>query len=143
MPLDFGVTPDPPALVHKHVLRLIPEVDRDMVHLHFLPDGYNCHQDGLAIVVSSDVQDVDDSAHSRDLVKVSVYGPDHMMVRHYGRILYTALTQGMTGIGLGVSRSDSKFFGSGPSYQPTGFVSTMSLSVGIGKLFFQSPARTN
>ena len=138
---DFGVTPDPADLVHKHVLKLFPAADQNMVHLHFLPDGYNCHNDGVGVVVSSDVAQVDDSAHSRDLVKVSVYGPDHMMVRRLGRNLYTALTQGMTGVGLGVSRSDSQFFGSGPSFKPTGFVSTMSLSVGIGKLFFQPPAQ--
>ena len=138
---EFGLTPDPVVLVHKHVLKLFPEDDQDMVHLHFLPDGYNCHTDGVGVVVSSDVAQVDESAHSRDLVKISVYGPDHEMVRRTGRNLYTALTQGMTGVGLGVSRSSSRFFGSGPSYQPTGFVSTMSLSVGIGKLFFQSPAQ--
>ena len=134
---EFGVTPDPVAIVHRHVLKLFPEADQDMVHLHFLPDGYNCHTDGVGVVVSSDVAQVDESAHSRDLVKVSVYGPDHDQVRRLGRNLYTALTQEMTGVGLGVSRSASTFFGSGPSYQPTGFVSTMSLSVGIAKLFFQ------
>lgn len=138
---DFGVTPDPPARVHKHVLRLIPEADHDMVHLHFLPDGYNCHTDGMAVVVGGDTAEVDGVAHSRDLVKISVYGPDHKMVRRLGRNLYTALTQGMTGIGLGVSRSSSRFFGSGPSYQPTGFVSTMSLSVGIAKMFFTPSAQ--
>ena len=134
---DFGITPDPPALVHRHVLRLFEERDADLVHLHFLPDGYNCHQDGIAVVVQDDAAGVDETSHSRDLVRISVYGPDHDQVRRLGRNLYTALTQGMTGIGLGISRSDSRFFGSGPSYQPTGFVSTMSLSVGIGKMFFQ------
>lgn len=135
MRLDFGLTPDPPILVQRHVLRLFPEADADMVHLHFLPDGYNCHTDGVAVVVAADPQQEDETTHSRDLVRVSVYGPDHDQVRRLGRRLYTALTQGMSGIGLGVSRRRSTFFGSGPSYQPTGFVSTMSISVGIGKLF--------
>lgn len=140
---EFGVSPDPVALVHKHVLKLFPEEDQDIVHLHFLPDGYNCHNDGIGVVVSSDVAQVDESAHSRDLVKISVYGPDHEMVRRLGRNLYTALTQGMTGVGLGLSRSSSRFFGSGPSYQPTGFVLTMSLSVGIAKLFYQPSTSTH
>lgn len=135
MSLDFGLTPDPPLLVYRHVLRLFPESDADMVHLHFLPDGYNCHTDGVAVVVAADPQQEDETSYSRDLVRVSVYGPDHDQARRLGRRLYTALTQGMTGIGLGVSRRRSTFFGSGPSYQPTGFVSTMSVSVGIGKLF--------
>ena len=137
MSLEIGLAPDPVALVHRHVAKLLPVADADMLHRHFLPDGYNCHTDGVGVVVSGDVAQVDESAHSRDLVKISVYGPDHEMVRRMGRNLYTALTQGMTGVGLGVSRSSSRFFGSGPSYQPTGFVSTMSLSVGIAKLFFQ------
>lgn len=135
MSRDFGLTPDPPVLVHRHVLKLFPEGDADMVHLHFLPDGYNCHTDGVAVVVAADPQQEDETSYSRDLVRVSVYGPDHTQARNLGRRLYTALTQGMTGIGLGVSRRQSNFFGSGPSYQPTGFVSTMSVSVGIGKLF--------
>lgn len=139
MSLDFGLTPDPPILVYRHVLKLFPE-DGDMVHLHFLPDGYNAAEDGFAVVVAGDPQQVDEPAYSRDLVRVSVYGPgrnheDHDQVRRLGRRMYTALTQGMTGVGLGVSRKRSTFFGSGPSYQPTGFVSTMSISVGIGKLF--------
>lgn len=138
---DFGITPDPPALVYKHVAKLFSEDDADMLHLHYLPDGYNCHTDGMAVVVGGDTAEVDGAAHSRDLVKISVYGPDHQMVRRLGRNLYTALTQGMTGIGLGVSRSGSRFFGSGPSYQPTGFVSTMSLSVGIAKMFFTPSAQ--
>ena len=138
---DFGITPDPPALVYKHVVKLFSEEDADMLHLHFLPDGYNCHTDGMAVVVGGDTAEVDGVAHARDLVKISVYGPDHKMVRRLGRNLYTALAQGMTGIGLGVSRSGSRFFGSGPSYQPTGFVSTMSLSVGIAKMFFTPSAQ--
>lgn len=132
---DIGLTPDPPSIVYRHLLKLFPEEDTDLVHQHFLPDGYNCHTDGVAVVVGSDVQQVDESSYSRDLVKVTVYGPDHTMVRRLGRDIYTALTQGMTGIGLGVDRKASTFFGSGPSYQPTGFVSTMSVSVGTGRLF--------
>ena len=135
MRLDFGLTPDPPILVHRHVLRLFPERDADMVHLHHLPDGYNATKDGVAVVVAGDPQQEDETAYSRDLVRVSVYSSDHEQARNLGRRLYTALTQGMSGIGLGVDRRRSTFFGSGPSYQPTGFVSTMSVSVGIGKLF--------
>lgn len=135
MSLEIGFAPDPPRLVHREVLKLIPEADADMVHLFFLPDGYNCHNHGVAVVVAEDVNQDDDTAHSRDLVKVSVYGPDHDLVRRLGRGLYTALTGGVTSVGLGVSRSKSRFFGSGPSFQPTGFVSTMSISVGISKLF--------
>lgn len=135
MSLDIGFTPDPVPLVFRHVSKLFPESDADMLHEHHLPDGYNCHAHGVAVVIAEDVVQDDDTAHERDLVRVSVYGPDHMLVRRLGKNLYTALTQGVTGIGLGVSRSRSTFFGSGPSYEPTGFVSTMSLSVGIGKLF--------
>lgn len=134
-PVDFGLTPDPPAIVYRHVLKLFPEADADMIHLQFLPDGYNCHDHGLAVVVADDVAQDEETAYSRDLVRISVYGPDHTQVRNLGRRLYTAVTQGMTGIGLGVSRSRSSFFGSGPSFTPTGFVATMSVSVGIGKLF--------
>lgn len=135
MSLEIGFTPDPPRLVHKQVLNLFPEVDADMIHLFFLPDGYNCHTDGIAVVVGEDVNQVDETAHTRDLVKVTVYGPDHDMVRRLGRSLYISLTGGVASVGLGVSRAKSRFFGSGPSYKPTGFVSTMSISVGIGKLF--------
>lgn len=135
MSRELGIVADPPRLVHRQVLNLIPERDADMVHLFFLPDGYNCHTHGIAVVVAEDVNQDDDTAHSRDLVKVSVYGPDHDLVRRLGRALYTSLTGGVTSVGLGVSRSKSRFFGSGPSFQPTGFVSTMSISVGISKLF--------
>lgn len=135
MSLEIGLAPDPVALVHRHVAKLLPAADADMLHLHFLPDGYNCHTSGIAIVVADDVQQADDTAHTRELVRVSVYGPEHMQVRRLGRNLYTALTTGITGIGLGVSKSRSTFFGSGPSHKPTGFVSTMSISVGIGKIF--------
>lgn len=134
MSLDVGVTPDLPRIVHTHVLKLLPEDAQDMVHLYALPDGYNCDTDGMAIVVDDDVAQVDETTYTRDLVRISVYGPTHDRVRSLGRRIYTALTQGLTGVGLGVSRSRSRFFGSGPSYQPTGFVSTMSLSVGIGKI---------
>lgn len=131
---DFGYTPDLVALVHTHVLRCFREEDADMVHQHFLPDGYNCHTDGVAVVVAEDTMDVDDTSYSRDTVRISIYGPDYALVRTMGRRLWTAMTQGMTGIGLGVLRSQSTFYGAGPSFQPTGFVSTMSLSVGIAKL---------
>lgn len=135
MSLDIGIAPDPVAVLYRHVLRLFPDADHDMIHLHHLPDGYNCHTHGLAVVVLEDVAMVDDTAHSRDLVKVNVFGPEHALVRRLGRNLYMALTQGMTGVGLGVSRSKSRFFGSAPSHKPTGFVATMSISVGVSKLF--------
>lgn len=135
MEVNFGVTPDPPRVVHRHVLRLFDERDHDMVHFLNLPDGYNAHKDGVAVVVTEDVSQDDESAHARDLVRVSVYGPAHGQVRKLGRNLYTSLTQGVTGAGLGVDRARSSFFGSGPSYQPTGFVSTMSISVGFGRIF--------
>lgn len=137
MSRDVGFAPDPVALVLRHVSALFDEGDQDMLYQHYLPDGYNCRSHGVAVVVAEDVQQVDGAAHTRDLVRVSVYGPDHAMVRQLGKNLYTALTQGVTGVGLGVSRSRSTFFGSGPSFQPTGFVSTMSVSVGIGRLFAQ------
>lgn len=135
MPADIGIAPDATQVLYRHVLRLFPEADRDMVHLHFLPDGYNCTTDGIAVVVADDPAQDDETTHVRDLVRVSVYGPSHDRVRKLGRDMHTALTSGLTGIGLGVSRSKSSFFGSGPSYQPTGFVSTMSISVGLVKLF--------
>jgi len=131
---DVGITPDLVQLVYHHVLRLFPAEDADMVHKIALPDGYNAATDGLAIVVADDVTQVDETTHTRELVRISVYGPDREGIRALGRRLYTAMTQGITGIGLGVSRSKSTFFGTGPSYQPTGFVSTMSISVGVGKL---------
>lgn len=132
---DIGLTPDPVILVRKQVQNLFSADDADMIHDHFLPDGYNCDKHGLAVVIADDAGQEDGVAHVRDLVRVSVYGPDHMMVRKLGRNIYTALTQGITSVGLGVSRTQSTFFGSGPSYQPTGFVSTMSVSVGIGRFF--------
>lgn len=135
MSLSAGFTPDPVVVTFRHVSRLFPDVDQDMLHQYQLPDGYNCHKDGIAVVVAEDTRQADGAAHTRDLVRVSVYGPDQQQVRALGRNLYTALTQGITGIGLGVSRRQSSFFGVGPSFQPTGFVSTMSVSVGIGRLF--------
>lgn len=132
---SVGLTPDPVVMVHRHVLRMFPDRDSDMVHLHFLPDGYNPAKSGVAVVIEGDTSQVDGVTHSRDLVKVNVFGPDHQQVRVLGRRLYTALTQGLSGIGLGVDRSRSQFFGSGPSYTPTGFVSTMSISVGAGRIF--------
>lgn len=134
MSSDIGIAPDPAAVVFRHMQRLYPQDYHDMLHLHALPDGYNCHTDGLAIVVDDDISQVDESSYSRDLVQINVFGPDRALVSKTGRVLYAALTQGASGIGLGVSRSKSKFFGVGPSYQPTGFVSTMSISVGIGKV---------
>lgn len=135
MPADIGIAPDATQILYRHVRRLFPEPDRDMVHLHFLPDGYNCTTDGIAVVVADDPAQDDETTHVRDLVRVSVYGPSHDRVRKLGRDMYTALTSGLTGVGLGVSRSKSSFFGSGPAYQPTGFVSTMSISVGLAKFF--------
>lgn len=132
---NIGFTPDPVQLVHRHVLRLFEDVDHDMVHFLNLPDGYNAMKHGIAVVVNEDVNQDDDTTYSRDLVRVSVYGPEHQMVRNLGRNIHTSLTQGLTGIGLGIDRGRSTFFGSGPSYQPTGFVSTMSISVGLHRVF--------
>lgn len=134
---NVGFTADPVRLVFNHVARLFPSEDSDMLHMLNLPDGYNCAKDGVAIVVSEDSQQTDGAAHSRNLVRISVYGADLAQVRSLGRSLYTAMTQGVTGIGLGVSRTRSMFFGAAPNFQPTGFVSTMSLSVGVGRLFAQ------
>lgn len=106
-----------------------------MVHFLNLPDRYNAMKHGIAVVVNEDVNQDDDTTYSRDLVRVSVYGPEHQMVRNIGRNIHTSLTQGLTGIGLGIDRRRSTFFGSGPSYQPTGFVSTMSISVGLHRMF--------
>ncbi len=139
MSLDFGVSPDPVRVVHRHVSCLLPDEDQDMLHLFHLPDGYNTHKNGTAIVVSEDVGQVDGAGHSRDGVTVSVYSPVYEEARRLGRNLYTALTQGVTGIGLGVSRQRSVFYGAGPSYTPTGFVSTMTISVGLSR-FFCDPA---
>lgn len=132
---DIGITPDPVRIVHRHVGRLLAESNRDMLHLFHLPDGYNTHKNGTAIVVSEDVGQVDGAGHSRDGVTVSVYSPVYEEARRLGRNLYTALTQGVTGIGLGVSRQRSVFYGAGPSYTPTGFVSTMTISVGLSRFF--------
>lgn len=137
---DVGITPDPARIVHRHVGRLLAESDQDMLHLYYLPDGYNTHKHGTAIVVSEDVGQVDGAGHTRDGVKVSVYSPVYEEARRLGRNLYTALTQGVTGIGLGVSRQRSVFYGAGPSYTPTGFVSTMTISVGLSR-FFVAPAK--
>lgn len=132
---DLGMTPDPVSLVYRAVLQLLPKSEADVVHELQLPSGYNCHEQGIAIVVMGDVSQTDDTAHSRDLVKINVFGPTRAGVRRIGRTLYTALTQGIAGIGLGVSRKHSVFFGDGPSFKPTGFVCTMSISVGMSKLF--------
>lgn len=134
---DIGVTPDPVEVMYNAVCRVLPDTDVDMVHKLQLPDGYNCHQDGMAIVVMGDVNQVDETVYSRDLVKVNVYGPDRDSVRRIGRELYTVLTRGLVGISLGVSRSKSMFFGDAPSFKPTGFVCTMSISVGFGRVFVQ------
>lgn len=134
MPVDFGITPDPVLMVARVIGRMIPD-DVDMLHVRDLPDGYNAHKDGLAVVVGDDVPQVDGVSHSRDLVRVSVYGPDRDLVLRWGRNLHSALTQGVGGVGLGVSRTRSAFFGVGPSFKPTGFVSTSSLSVGMGRIF--------
>ncbi|QQB45295.1 hypothetical protein I6I10_07035 [Corynebacterium glucuronolyticum] len=65
-----------------------------MVHKIALPDGYNAATDGLAIVVTDDVTQVDETTHTRELVRISVYGPDREGIRALGRRLYTAMTQG-------------------------------------------------
>lgn len=132
---EIGMTPDPVELVHRQLLRFFTAGDSDMVHLHFLPDGYNASKDGLAVVVSGDAAQIDDVSHTRDLVTISVYGATHATVRKFGHSIYTVMTSGIPSVSLGISRRQSTFFGSGPTFKPTGFVSTMSLSVGIGKIF--------
>lgn len=131
----IGLTPDPPELVYRQLLRFFTAEDADMVHLNSLPDGYSAPKDGLAVVVTEDVQQGNDVAHTRDLVTISVYGATHATVQKFGRNIYTVMTSGIPAVSLGISSKQSMFFGSGPSFKPTGFVSTMSLSVGIGKIF--------
>lgn len=131
---EFNYMPDPVNIAYQRLLKLFPEDWHDAVHLHHLPDGYNAMNDGIAMVAMADDMQLDETAHTRELVKINVYGADFHQVATYGRRIYMAFTQSLAGYGLGIDTRQSRFFGAAPSHRPTGFVSTMSLSTGIDKI---------
>lgn len=133
---EFNYMPDPVNIAYARLLKLFPADWHDAIHLQTLPDGYNAMNDGLAFVVMSDEIQVDETAHTRELVKINIYGASFQQVATYGRRIYMAFTQSLAGYGLGIDNRASRFFGAAPSNRPTGFVSTMSLSTGIDKTHY-------
>lgn len=119
------------------VERLYQELRRELpegvpVYRHTLPEKWNVHQ-GLAVVIADGPMQASDTAHDRQLVRVTVHAPTLHMARKFGRSISEYLFSPFGGLGLAISRPRSTFLGVGPDSLAGGYVSTASYSCGTSR----------
>lgn len=140
--MKIPVSNDAVTLVHKRLTKALPKrFNSDgsafpYIHQHHLPDRWNPNL-GVAVVVADDAPQVRETGHDRVLVRITVHSPTFDTSRKWGRNIYDFLTSPFGGLGLGVSKSRSTGVVVAPDSLAGGYVSTMSISVGMSK-FFQS-----
>ena len=140
MTLGFGVSADATVMMHKHLIRALPDrTDRDgnpvtWIHQQHLPDGWNPNH-GVAVVVADDATQVQETSFDRVMVRVTVHAPTFDGARKWARNIHNYLFSPMGGLGLGIDRRRSTGVIVSPDSLAGGWVATASYSCGMSKLF--------
>lgn len=125
---DMLFSPDPVAKLYRDLREALP--DTLPVHKFSLPEKWNADKDGAAVVVADGAPQGGDTAHDRDLVRVTVHAPTRDLARNLGRAIADYLFSPIGGLGLAIIRTRSTRPIVGPDSLRGGYVSTASYSCG-------------
>lgn len=121
---------DPVTKIHGDLREALP--DGLPVYLETLPEKWNANQ-GTAVVVADGAPQGGDTAHDRDLVRVTVHAPTRDLARRFGRAIADYLFSPFGGLGIAISKTRSTRPIVGPDSLRGGYVSTASYSCGTSR----------
>lgn len=119
--------------VQKLFNELSQALPKDMpVYRETLPEKWNPNK-GIAVVVADGASQGGDTAHDRELVRVTVHAHSFDLVRKTGRAIAEYLFSPLGGLGLSISRTSSTRPIVGPDSLTGGYISTASYSCGTSR----------
>lgn len=124
---DILFSPDPVEKLYRDLRQALP--DELPLHRDSLPEKWNADK-GAAVVVADGAPQGGDTAHDRDLVRVTVHAPTRDLARNLGRAIADYLFSPVGGLGLAIIRTRSTRPIVGPDSLRGGYVSTASYSCG-------------
>ena len=124
---DILISSDPTEKLYKDLRRALP--DELPVYRDSLPEKWHADK-GAAVVVADGAPQGGDTAHDRDLVRVTVHAPTRDIAQRLGRTIADYLFSPLGGLGLAIIRSRSTRPIVGPDSLRGGYVSTASYSCG-------------
>lgn len=128
--LDMLFSQDPVEKLHSDLRSALPpEIP---IFRETLPEKWNAHR-GLAVVVADGASQGGDTAHDRELVRVTVHAPSFELARKLARSIADYLFSPYGGLGLAISRTRSTRPIVGPSSLTGGFIATASYSCGTSR----------
>jgi len=124
---DILFSPDPVEKLYRDLRQALP--DELPLYRDSLPEKWNADK-GAAVVVADGAPQGGDTAHDRDLVRVTVHAPTRDLARNLGRAIADYLFSPVGGLGLAIIRTRSTRPIVGPDSLRGGYVSTASYSCG-------------
>lgn len=124
---DILFSPDSVDKLYRDLRQALP--DELPLYRDSLPEKWNADK-GAAVVVADGAPQGGDTAHDRDLVRVTVHAPTRDLARNLGRAIADYLFSPIGGLGLAISRPRSTRPIIGPDSLRGGYVSTASYSCG-------------
>lgn len=124
---DMLFSSDPAAKLYSDLRQALP--DELPLYRDSLPEKWNADK-GAAVVVADGAPQGGDTAHDRDLVRVTVHAPTRDLARNLGRAIADYLFSPVGGLGLAIIRTRSTRPIVGPDSLRGGYVSTASYSCG-------------
>lgn len=124
---DILFSPDPVDKLYRDLRQALP--DELPLYRDSLPEKWNADK-GAAVVVADGAPQGGDTAHDRDLVRVTVHAPTRDLARNLGRAIADYLFSPVGGLGLAIIRTRSTRPIVGPDSLRGGYVSTASYSCG-------------
>lgn len=121
---------DPAEKLYKELGKALP--DSVPVYRETLPEKWNPNK-GMAVVVADGASQGGDTAHDRELVRVTVHAHSFDLVRKTGRAIAEYLFSPYGGLGLSISRTRSTRPIVGPDSLAGGYISTASYSCGTSR----------
>lgn len=124
---DILFSPDSVDKLYRDLRQALP--DELPLYRDSLPEKWNADK-GAAVVVADGAPQGGDTAHDRDLVRVTVHAPTRDLARRLGRAIADYLFSPVGGLGLAIIRTRSTRPIVGPDSLRGGYVSTASYSCG-------------
>lgn len=124
---DILFSPDPVEKLYNDLRRALP--NELPLYRDSLPEKWHADK-GAAVVVADGAPQGGDTAHDRDLVRVTVHAPTRDIARRMGRSIADYLFSPVGGLGLAIIRTRSTRPIVGPDSLRGGYVSTASYSCG-------------
>lgn len=124
---DILFSPDPVEKLYNDLRRALP--NELPLYRDSLPEKWHADK-GAAVVVADGAPQGGDTAHDRDLVRVTVHAPTRDLARRFGRAIADYLFSPFGGLGIAISKTRSTRPIVGPDSLRGGYISTASYSCG-------------